>query len=159
MDEATRAQIERACERLVTRYCHLIDHGEAGRVAELFSEDGVWKSPQVTMNGCEELQQGFGARQNNTRRMSRHVCNNLLIDVQDEDHATGTVYLTLYRHDGEPGRPFSPTQAPSMIGEYRDRFVRTEDGWRFAFREIDASFVARPPEAEGASAKKGRARD
>ncbi len=140
MDTNERLLIERDCQRLVTEYCHLVDHGEAAQIAELFSEDGVWKSPEVTMNGQAEVKRGFAARQANAKRMSRHVCNNFLLDVIDEDHAEGTVYLTLYRHDGEPGRRTSPLEGPRMVGEYRDRFVRTSEGWRFAHREIEVSF-------------------
>ncbi|MCH8850460.1 MAG: nuclear transport factor 2 family protein [Chloroflexi bacterium] len=73
--------------------------------------------------------------------MSRHVCNDFLLNIIDEDHAEGTVYLTLYRHDGEPGRRLSPLEGPQMVGEYRDRFVRTSEGWRFAHREIEISFL------------------
>ena len=73
--------------------------------------------------------------------MSRHVCNNLLIRVQDEDHAEGTVYLTLYRHDGDPERKISPLEGPVVVGEYQDRFVRTDRGWRFAERISRFSFV------------------
>ena len=141
MDVSERVLIERECERLVTLYCHYVDHGEAERIAELFAKDGVWRSPQVTMNGKEELRRGFRARQQNQRRMSRHVCNNLLIDVIDADNATGCVYLTLYRHDGKEGRALSPLPGPEMVGEYRDRFVRTADGWRFADREAAISFL------------------
>ena len=141
MDISERVLIERECERLVTLYCHYVDHGEAERIAELFAKDGVWRSPQVTMNGKEELRRGFRARQQNQRRMSRHVCNNLLIDVIDADNATGCVYLTLYRHDGKEGRALSPLPGPEMVGEYRDRFVRTADGWRFADREAAISFL------------------
>jgi hypothetical protein len=75
--------------------------------------------------------------------MSRHVCNNLLVDVIDEDNATGTVYLTLYRHDGEEDRSFSPIEGPVLVGEYQDRFVRTAEGWRFAERVTTAAFVRR----------------
>ena len=145
MDTSERMLIERQCERLVTRYCHFVDHGEAARVAELFADDGVWKSPDVTMNGRNEVQRAFARRQANAERMSRHVCNNLLIDVIDEDHAEGTVYLTLFRHDGEPGRRVSPLAGPALVGEYRDRFIRTNEGWRFAHREIEVSFARREP--------------
>jgi uncharacterized protein (TIGR02246 family) len=141
MEDLERLLIERACERLVTDYCHLVDHGEAERVAELFAEDGVWKSPQVTMEGREQIRKGFAQRQANTRRMSRHVCNNLRLEVVDENNARGVVYLTLYRHDGEPGRRASPLEQPEMVGEYRDSFLRTPDGWRFTRREIEVSFL------------------
>jgi len=141
MDDAERMLIERACARLVTQYCHLVDHGEASRIADLFTDDGVWASPENTMTGRAEIARGFSARERNQRRMSRHVCNNLLVDVESETAASGVVYLTLYRHDGEEGRATSPVGAPALVGEYRDAFEKTADGWRFKRREIVVSFV------------------
>ena len=143
MNLTERIEIERACERLVTGYCHYVDHGQAERIAELFSKDGVWSSPETRMEGQEQLRKGFGRRQANAGRMSRHVCNNLLIDVIDSDHAEGTVYLTLYRHDGKPGRALSPLESPELVGEYRERVVRTSEGWRIAHRESEVSFLRR----------------
>ncbi len=143
MDQAERLLIERECARLVTLYCHYVDHGEAERVAELFSKDGRWVSAQVTMDGVEQIRSGFARRQANAKRMSRHVCNNLHVEVQDADHAEGCVYLTLYRHDGEEGRALSPLEGPAMVGEYRDTFVRTGEGWRIANREIVVDFLRR----------------
>jgi hypothetical protein len=140
MDEQERSEIERACQRLVTRYCHFVDHGQASRVAELFSDDGIWAGPGVEMNGHGEILAGFKIREANAERMSRHVCNGFLCDVEDSDHASGVVYLTLYRNDGDPDRTMSPLVGPEMVGEYRDRFVRTEAGWRIAERRIQVSF-------------------
>ncbi len=140
MEDIERLLIERECERLVTAYCHYVDHGEAARIAELFTEDGVWASPQVTMKGRAELEQGFQARQDNAARMSRHICHNFLCDVQDANHAEGVVYLTLYRHDGDPERALSPLEGPEMVGEYRDRFERIPEGWRIAERRTVVSF-------------------
>lgn len=144
MDAQDRILIERECERLVTLYCHYVDHGEAARVADLFAEDGTWEGPGVSMKGRAEIRAGFQQRQDHKARMSRHVCSNLLVDVIDEGHAKGAVYLTLYRHDGEEGRPFAPIEAPVMVGEYADRFVRTSEGWRFQERVTTAAFVKQP---------------
>ncbi|MHC4165064.1 MAG: nuclear transport factor 2 family protein [Planctomycetota bacterium] len=141
MDATERLLIERECERLVTLYCHYVDHGEAARIADLFDQGGTWSAPGVRMNGREEIHKGFSARQADRGRMSRHVCKNLLVDVIDENRAEGTVYLTLYRHDGEEDRRVSPLGGPQAVGEYRDRFVRTPDGWRFAERIIEVSFA------------------
>ena len=85
----------------------------------------------------------MGQRQAQVGRISRHVCNNLLIDVIDEDHAESVVYLTLYRHDHEKPKALAPLESPFMVGEYRDRFIRTPDGWRIAHREIAISFLRR----------------
>ena len=117
-------------------------------MAELFSADGAWRGGPSVMEGQQQLREGFAERQANRERMSRHVCNNLLVDVVDADHANGVVYLTLYRHDGDEDRRVSPLPGPQIVGEYRDRFVRTPDGWRFAERKIDVSFV-RETEASG----------
>lgn len=142
MDDIERMLIERECDRLVTAYCHLIDHGEAAKVVDLFSEDAIWAAPGMKMEGREQLRAGFQQRQAQTERMSRHVCHNFQCNVIDENHAEGVVYLTLYRNDGEPDRKISPLVGPAMVGEYRDRFVRTPDGWRINHRELEASFVA-----------------
>ena len=63
MHDSERLLIERECQRLVTRYCHYVDHGDAAKIAELFSEDGVWTGPGVRMQGREQLAQGFGLRE------------------------------------------------------------------------------------------------
>lgn len=142
MDAMERLQIERACERLVARYSHLIDFGEAGRVGELFTDDGVWTSAEATMTGREQIGAGFGRRQANTGRRSRHVCTNVIIDVVSDDEAEGVSYFTLYREDGVTGA-VARLEGPQMVGEYRDRFRRTPDGWRIAHRSALAGFVRR----------------
>ena len=142
MEAIERLLIERECERLVTRYCHYVDHGAASRIAELFTNDGVWTAPGVRMEGREQLLAGFGEREANKQRMSRHVCQNFLCDVIDADNAEGVVYVTLYRHDGDPDRKVAPIQGAEMLGEYCDRFVRTDAGWRFAERNTIAAFAS-----------------
>ena len=143
MTESEQLEIEAACYRLVTDYCHFVDHGEASRIADLFTADGVWTSPENTMTGLDELREGFQAREDNKGRMSRHVCNNFRLFEISKDRAKGCVYLTLYRHDGEAGRSFSPLEGPAMVGEYVDEFVRTDDGWRIKHRAIKVDFVRR----------------
>ena len=147
MDADERLRIEAECARLVAAYCHFVDHGQAARIADLFTDDGVWTAPGVvTMRGRDELRAGLAQREARTDRVSRHVCTDLLIDVLDPDRAEGVVTVTIYRHDrseGEPAGEPAPLDGPLMIGEYRDRFCRTPDGWRFARREVAVSFLRR----------------
>ena len=147
MTDIERLLIERACERLMIEYCHLADHGEASRIADQFTDDGVWISPEHTMMGRDDIVAGFMRREKALHRRSRHVCTNILIDVIDADNATGVVYLTLHRHDDrERPERVRPSEVPDIVGEYRDTFVRTGDGWRFSRREIAVDFArgARP---------------
>jgi len=140
MDIAKIMEIERECERLIAKYCYYVDHDEATRVADLFTDDGVWKNVNVTMTGRDRIRAGFQKRQDNQGRMSRHVCTNTLIDVISETEASGTVYMSLYYHDGEVERETSPTNCLQKLGEYRDRFVKTNEGWRFGYREVISNF-------------------
>ena len=148
--EQRRIADERACERLIVRYTHLVDFGEAPAIADLFTADGVWRTDDFAMNGRDEIRAGFERRQGVTRRQSRHVCTNVAIDV-DGDTATGLCYLVNYRHDSPTGvaeKP-APADVPKFVGEYHDTFVRTEDGWRFADRYCDMAFVR--PSAHGSA--------
>lgn len=150
MDDSTKERIERACERLIVAYTHLIDFGDGGRVGELFSPDGVWESEQTRMEGRDEITRGFGRRQQRADRISRHVCTNTAINAIDENSAEGVTYFTLYRRDGVTALP-AGIDGPTIVGQYRDRFVRTAEGWRFAHRRAEAAFVrerARPGVAD-----------
>lgn len=133
---------ERACERLVIEYTHLVDFGNAPGIADLFTEDGVWRTDEFSMDGQDEIRAGFGRRQGVTRRQSRHVCTNIVITV-DGDTATGLCYLVNYRHDSVSGTAEKPAPAdvPKYVGEYHDTFVRTAAGWRFQDRFCEMTFV------------------
>jgi hypothetical protein len=141
MDSTEILDIERECEHLVKLYCHYVDHGQAERVGELFAKDGVWRGSQQEYHGLDEIQQALKTRQANQERMSRHICTNVLIEAVDSDHATGTAYLIVYRHDGKIGREVSPLPGPDVVGEYRDKFVRTSDGWKIQERVTKLNFV------------------
>lgn len=137
----TSIEVRLACEELVTAYCHAIDLGDASAVAELFTDDGVWESSEVRMEGVEEIRRRFAERAALDRR-SAHVCTNLAITAETADVATGVCYFTLYRYDGA-GEGVAPLSGPAMVGVYRDCFVRSQRGWRFAERHAEARFIQR----------------
>ena len=51
---------------------------EAKRVAELFTETGVWSGPAVTMKGRAELEKGFARRRAQAERTSRRIFTSFL---------------------------------------------------------------------------------
>ena len=142
MDQNERMVIERECERLIVAYTHYVDFGQAARIAELFTADGVWESPEATLAGQRAIREGFAARQRDEQRVSRHVCTNFALEVTDEDTAEGVVYFTVYRHDGDAALMPRPLEGPVLVGHYRDRFVRVKaGGWRFAHRREEVAFL------------------
>ena len=141
MDLQQRAAIEAACQHLTSSYCHFIDSGEARRVVELFTEDAEWASPEGTVKGHAALLDHFGAREDQRGRKSKHICTNFWLEDVSETEATGGVYLTLYRDDGDPDRARARVDGPVLIGEYRDEYSLTKNGWRIAKRSVKVDFV------------------
>ena len=148
MDDLERLLSERACERLIVEYCRLVDYGNAGAIADLFTEDGTWEGTDLLLNGRDEIRAWFERREGITRRVSRHVCTNVGVDVLSPDEAQSVCLLINYRHDRRDGDESMPVPAdhPKYVGELRDRFRRTPDGWRFASRKVEVAF-ARPRSA------------
>ena len=133
MEPIERLLIERDCARLSVDYGRLVDFGQAARVAELFTEDGVCELSAGQFEGIGQIRAFFEKRQAQADVVSRHVMTNIAVDVHDADHASGLVYLTFYRvsWDGDGPAPLGP---PSYVGSYADEYLRTPDGWRIASR-------------------------
>ena len=113
MDDLERLLAERACERLIVEYCRLVDFGEAARIADLFTEDGVWSGVDLVLDGREEIRAWFVKRQGLERRVSRHICTNIGVDVLSPDEARSVCYLVNYRHDRRAGDETSPSRPRS----------------------------------------------
>jgi SnoaL-like domain len=149
MDELARLLAERECERLIVRYCRLVDFGNAAGIADLFCEDGEWRGVDLHLRGRDQIRAWFSEREQLTRRVSRHICTNVAVDLLSEDVAQSLCYMVNYRHDSryrEPQLPV-PLEVPKFVGELHDSFRRTTDGWRFQSRTVEVSFVRRrsPP--------------
>jgi len=143
MDELDRMRVERSCERLINEYSRLVDFGEAASVADLFTEDARWEGTDLVLNGREEIRAWFEKREGVTRRVSRHVFTNVIIDVVSETEANGLSYMINYRHDRAEGDESLPVvmEVPKWMGEARDTFRLTDDGWRFSSRRVEPAFM------------------
>ncbi len=145
MDELDRMLVERSCERLINEYSRLVDFGEAAAVADLFTEDARWEGTDLLLDGREEIRAWFRKREGIARRVSRHVFTNVIIDVVSPTEASGLSYMINYRHDREEGDESLPVvmEEPKWMGEARDSFRLTEEGWRFSSRRVEPAFMRR----------------
>jgi hypothetical protein len=133
MDDIERLLIERDCTRLSVDYGRFVDFGQASRVADLFTEDGICELSAGRFEGIGQIRAFFEKRQAQADVVSRHVMTNIAIHVHDDGHATGLVYLTFYRVAWDRGEP-APLGLPSYVGSYADEYRRTPAGWRIASR-------------------------
>ena len=133
MTDEERRAIEADCERLIKRYVNLNDAQDWPAVAALYTEDAVFRRPSGgdAIVGREAILVSLLAR---PPRVQRHVIANVVVDVEDEDHARAFSVIVLYQGDPLPeGLPPMSASSP-LVGTFADQLVRTRDGWRFAER-------------------------
>ena len=126
--------------RLVTEFAWRFDHGEADAVHELFVENGVLDLGGSPLSGRKAIRE-WGRRTIDERRHPgiRHVCTNMRFVADGHDAAAGVVIITAYLDEGDA----EGATLPFAIGEDKDRFARTDQGWRFVYRHWDQLFDRR----------------
>ena len=141
MTEDERRAIELDCERLIKRYVNLNDAQDWQAVANLYTEDARFARPSKPgefIEGRAAILESFLAR---PPRAQRHVMANTVVEVQDADNATAFSAIILYMGHAvdDGGLPVQDARSP-LVGWYRDRLVRTAQGWKFAEREGGLDF-------------------
>ncbi len=123
VSEDERRAIEADCARLIALYANLNDEARWEEAAALYAPDGLMTrptAPDAPIVGQDAILAAFRAR---PPRTTRHVCSNVVIDVESADSARGTSAMLLFTGGPAP-----------LVGSFHDRFVRTPQGWRFAER-------------------------
>jgi hypothetical protein len=117
---------ERSCERLIVAYAQLVDVGRIDLVVGLFACDGVWESDAGAWEGHDQIRRAMSALMS-AGEQRRHVTSNINVRASG-DEGDGLSYVAVYLGGGTE---------PSALGHFRDRFVRTAEGWRFAHRRLE----------------------
>ena len=142
MDALEALLAERECERLTYRYCRYADGGQASRLAELFTSDGVFSTPAMTLQGREEIARRFAEREALTDLRTMHLCTNLEVEVLDASAARGWVNLCLFRRWRDVGSSAPvPVTAPSLVASYEDAYARVDGRWLLASRTQRVEFA------------------
>ena len=123
---------EAAVRNLVAQLAMLADGGDLEEYVDLFTDDARWDMPGGELQGRENLLAGAIERRaagtvgpgSNTR----HVITTQAVAV-DGDEAVSDAYFQFWVNTAtEP--------SIALFGTYRDRLVRTENGWKLAHRTI-----------------------
>lgn len=135
--------------RLIARYGVYLDRREFDRLGEVFTEDTVLDYDLVGVHtGIADATAFFrGALAG--LDASQHLMHTTLIEA-DGDGATGFVHVTAH-HAAAP-LPAQPERVYSVTGTYRDRYVRTGDGWRIAHRRLTLITTTGDPAVLGLTA-------
>ncbi len=122
--------------RLVTEMAWRIDHKKADTVYELCTFDATLVIGGPAIEGREAII-AWGKQRAAVDWVTRHVCSNMRFVSDGPGRAHGTTTVTVYRKDSQDSVP----AIPRMVAEYRDEFVREEDGWKFSQRITELLFV------------------
>ncbi len=112
---------------MTAHYAHGVARGEGAKVAELFTDDGVFinelpDTAPTVVRGREALNKFYGAIKRNTALPCIH--NHLITLAGDEATGTCSIEVRITRNN------------QSMIGSgyYEDRFRRENGRWKFVER-------------------------
>ena len=120
-------------EQLYARYNHYIDSvkDDGWAYARLFTADGVFDTGPIVgvHTGHEEL----AALSRSSGRAGVLSPGHIAYNVMIEPSAEGAVGAAYYGFVVQPSELGKPTNGRGF-GMYKDRFVKTADGWRFKYR-------------------------
>lgn len=126
-------EIEQACERIITRMAHYMDHGQYEALSRLFTEDGEFNRRGMSSRGRKEIFDSVSLRPVNV--ITRHFCSAPCFETVTDSEATAVTYVVMYQSDRNENGP-AKLAAPAVIAEYYDTFRRSSEGWRLAKRTI-----------------------
>ena len=133
MNETEKLAIEWQCEKLCRLFANFNDQNDFKAVCDLFTETGsFWRPsvPDTEIKGRESIYQAFQQR---PPLVIRHIVSNCVIEVLSDNEATGHSYL-LFLAAPLTEDPLPLIPGPLHVGEFRDRFVKTDEGWKFQER-------------------------
>jgi 3-phenylpropionate/cinnamic acid dioxygenase small subunit len=141
VSRASTTDARSAIEHIVYGYAELIDLGDFGAVAALFSraryKGGGPDDPGVK-GAAPVLQilESMVRRYDDGTPRTKHVTTNLVIDTDEsEGTATARSYYTVFQQlEGFPLQPI-------IAGRYHDAFARTDGEWRLIERVIFCDLV------------------
>lgn len=150
MDDIQRMLIENECRKLTVLYCRHLDHLDPEAFADLYTEDAIYKPAVEPVPIVGRTNILAWIRKYPDVRLGRHVATNQLVDVVNEDEATGTSYAIVFREPNPEMGVISTRVIPRSFVEYKDIYRRTEKGWAIASRFYRFNFLqdeeARRPE-------------
>ena len=120
-----------AIRELMATYAQALDACRFADVAACFAPDGEWTTDYGAARGPAEIEafirgivpvKGEGPQR-------KHYITNIIVTVDGDTASAVSDYLIV--RESEAGL------IPVMGGTYRDKFIKTPAGWRFARKELE----------------------
>jgi len=133
---------ERDCAMLSIVFARYVDTRDYDKLIALFTPDAVLDRRGELVAGRDAIRAMMDARPADLR--TRHICTNIEITPIGKKSAEGLTVFTLYRGKEKNAAEPADLTGPAFVGEYKDRFEKTTEGWRIARREVRLIFQREP---------------
>jgi len=137
---ADRMAIEHACHRLALDYSHYADNQQMEAWSNLFADDAEMVLFGETYKGRGKILGAVNAP-DRPQNASFHSISNFRIDVLSPSEAKGTVGVTVFAAPKSEGPAQLKVLEPMIVGIYHDTYKKTAEGWRFARRAFQPTFM------------------
>jgi 3-phenylpropionate/cinnamic acid dioxygenase small subunit len=139
MDEINAWVAKSAISELIARYAALNDAGDWDGVAALYTDDGRMSRPTAPDDFIAGRIAILAAFRSRPLRATRHIVANVLVTLEGESNARATSQILLFT-GVSAGEGLPVQSATPLVGTYRDRLTRTDQGWRLVERRGSLDF-------------------
>lgn len=123
---------EAACSRLIADFAYFVDSRQYEGLVDLLAEDCSFERRGTVLAGRAAILEAMRARPEDL--VTRHACTNIRIDQTGPDSASGVCTLLMFHGTSDQQAESTTIPYSITVAEYRDTFVATPEGWRFASR-------------------------
>ncbi|MDG2089196.1 MAG: nuclear transport factor 2 family protein [Arenicellaceae bacterium] len=141
LSAAEESQIKAEIKELADAYAINRDNNDAVAYANTFAKDGTLILYGNSYSGRETIQTRID--ESDSSGVGMHVMSTSVIEVIDSEHATGVHYATIYggtKADSHEAGDIIPLANFRVMGKYHDKYVLTDEGWKFSERRLEPIF-------------------
>lgn len=148
LTELDRCLIHRAVETLIIETGKTIDTKDFQALYQCFHAQAELYRPTTADPLVGPAAIAASYEQNPAKRLNRHLVSNLSVTIESAVEARAHCYVTLYSSDDgdQVDAVFGAPLHRCLVGEFHDRCVKTDAGWRILERR--ASFTLKMPVGE-----------
>lgn len=132
MDVVSRLEAENACRALSHAFAFFLDRMDYPNQAAQFAEAGVWIRHGVRLTGRAQIIDAMNKRP--VDQFTRHLITNIHFTEFGPDLARAVVCNISYFTSGVEVFPGTIEPEKTMLIEFDDTYVSTDDGWKILER-------------------------
>jgi hypothetical protein len=138
-----RLELTQVLHALLIDYWHDVDCNWGRNAPDYYTPDAAFVGPAASYEGREKIRAFYKWREDRGDRTVVHSVQNFQAFFDGgPDKALCHWFMMLYAADG---KPVLPTHPPIQIAYMTDRLVRTDEGWKVAYRKFDILFEGGTP--------------